>query len=131
MDRDLGLIHVRLQTWFPMQIQIYLNGHEWLARTLESNGIRYSKHDNVFLWIGETARAQSFADRFQNLNWPAILNRYARRVNPQMRDILDGFQYYWVTTQSEYATDVLFRNRQNLCELYPKLLSHSTLCFGA
>ena len=26
MDRRFGLIHVKLQTWFPMQIQVYLNG---------------------------------------------------------------------------------------------------------
>src|SRR6267143_149012 len=37
MDRHFGLIHVRIQTWFPMPIQVYLNGHEWLARKLEAN----------------------------------------------------------------------------------------------
>ena len=26
MDRDFGLIHVRVQSWFPLQIQVYLNG---------------------------------------------------------------------------------------------------------
>jgi len=36
-----------------------------------------------------------------------------------------------VTTQSEYSTDIQFKSRQDLCELYPQLLSHSTLCFGA
>ena len=40
IDRDLGLIHVRVQTWFPLQIQVYLNGHEWLARKLTARGIR-------------------------------------------------------------------------------------------
>ena len=50
MDRDLGLIHVRIQTWFPMPIQIYMNGHEWLARKLDANGVRYTKLDNAFLW---------------------------------------------------------------------------------
>jgi len=34
MDRDFGLIHVKLQTWFPLPIQVYVNGHEWLARKL-------------------------------------------------------------------------------------------------
>ena len=38
MDRQFGLIHVRIQTWFPMPIQIYLNGHEWLAPKLKANG---------------------------------------------------------------------------------------------
>ena len=37
MDCDFGLIHVRLQSWFPMQMHVYLNGHDWLARKLEAN----------------------------------------------------------------------------------------------
>src|SRR3954452_20630840 len=77
------------------------------------------------------ARAQRFADRFANLNWPAILTKYAKRVNPQLQDILHGCQYYWVSAQSECSTDILFKTRQDLCELYPQLLRHSTLCFGA
>jgi hypothetical protein len=131
MDRDFGLIHVRIQTWFPMQVQIYLNGHEWLARKLSANEVRYTKHDNVFLWIEDLAKAQRFADRFASLKWSLILEKYAKRVNPQRQDILRDRGYYWVTAQSEYSTDILFKTRQDLCELYPQLLSHSTLCFGA
>jgi hypothetical protein len=83
------------------------------------------------MWIEDIARAQRFADRFANLNGPAILTKYAKRVNPQLQDILHGCQYYWVSAQSEYSTDIVFKTRQDLCELYPQLLSHSTLCFGA
>ena len=32
INREFGLMHVKLQTWFPLQIQVYVNGHEWLAR---------------------------------------------------------------------------------------------------
>jgi len=41
-------MHVRLQTWFPLQIQVYVNGHEWLARKLKKNGIRYCKREMPF-----------------------------------------------------------------------------------
>jgi len=34
-----------------MPIQIYLNGHEWLARKLQANAVRYTKLDNAFVWI--------------------------------------------------------------------------------
>jgi hypothetical protein len=40
-------------------------------------------------------------------------------------------QYYWVTAQSEYATDLVFKSRQQLTEFFPRLLAHSTLCFSA
>ena len=40
-------------------------------------------------------------------------------------------EYYWVTGQAEYSTDVLFRKRSELQELMPRLLEYSTLYFGA
>jgi len=39
IDRELGFMHIRLQTWFPFQIQIYVNGREWLARQLDRRRI--------------------------------------------------------------------------------------------
>ena len=59
IDADFGLIHVRLQTWFPMEIQVYVNGHEWLARKLTANRIGYTKLDNAFTWIEDIERAQT------------------------------------------------------------------------
>ena len=32
LDREFGLLHVRLQTWFPFTIHVYVNGHEWRLR---------------------------------------------------------------------------------------------------
>jgi hypothetical protein len=31
LDREFGFCHARVQTWFPFTIQVYVNGHEWLA----------------------------------------------------------------------------------------------------
>jgi hypothetical protein len=131
IDRILGLIHVKLQTWFPMVMQVYVNGHEWLARKLEANGIGYSKVDNVFVDVDDMERAQAFSDRFSSVDWPAQLNAYAQKVNPLMDTILGEQSYYWVTSQSEYATDVLFKSRKALQELYPRFVSHSIESLGA
>jgi hypothetical protein len=129
MDREIGLIHVKLQTWFPMQIQIYLNGHEWLAHKLARHAIRYTKLDNVFLWVEDFPRAQTFADRFVLGDWVQTLQRYARRVNPLLADLLHPLPYYWVSAQVEYATDLVFKSPQALRDLAPRLLEHSTCCF--
>ena len=76
-------------------------------------------------------RAQRFSDRLSARSWPSILNRWARRVNPLMGTLLGKMQYYWVTAQCEYSTDVMFQSTAALKDLYPKLISHSCLCFGA
>src|SRR6266849_10902762 len=93
MDPIFGLIHVKLQTWFPLQIQVYVNGHEWLARKLQQNKIRYTKHDNAFVWIEDLGKAQKFSDRFSALDWPRLLNRYAKKINPLFNDLLKPMQY--------------------------------------
>jgi hypothetical protein len=51
VDREFGLMHVRLQTWFPFEMQIYVNGHAWLARQLDQRGIAYERHENAFASI--------------------------------------------------------------------------------
>ena len=94
MDRDFGLMHIKLQTWFPLQIQVYVNGHEWLARKLQRHGIRHIKRENVFVRIDDFGKAQKFSDRFCSLDWPRLLSAYARKVNPLMSDLLQPLQYY-------------------------------------
>ncbi len=41
-DAELGFMNIRLQTWFPYHIQVCLNGREWLRRSLEREGGRFS-----------------------------------------------------------------------------------------
>jgi hypothetical protein len=131
IDRELGFMHLRLQSWFPFTIQVCLNGHDWLARKLEERGIPFQQRDNAFLRIDDPGRAQSFAHRFAKKNWPRILSAFARRANPLMTDLLKGKTYYWITEQAEFATDVMFDNPASLKLLYEQLARHATVCFGA
>lgn len=135
MDEEFGLIHVKLHTWLPLTCQVYVNGHSWLERQLHRRGIAYQAMDNTFVSIADVAAAQRLADGLLRSNWPRRLTAWARRVNPLLADLLrwpDGrpFEYYWVTDQAEFATDVMFRDRQDLSGLYPALLEHATLAFG-
>ena len=131
MDRHFGLIHVRLQTWFPFMVQVCLNGHEWLARKLDRHGVAYERIDNAFASVANLPRAQRFADAMLKKNWLPVLETIARRVNPLLKDLLAGTKHYWVIEQAEYATDILFKNRAALKELYPALARHASLCFSA
>jgi hypothetical protein len=131
MDPVLGFVHVRLSTWMPFSIQVYVNGHEWLARHLEHRGLKYRKVDNAFVSIEDCKRAQSIADRFPHQRWQKIFDSFAKRINPLMDNVLKGFRYYWVIDQAEFATDVLFANRPALGALYQSLQRHAALCMGA
>jgi hypothetical protein len=57
-----GLMHLRLQTWFPFQIEICLNGREWLARQMDRAGLGYQRQDNYFAWLEDPRQAQRLMD---------------------------------------------------------------------
>ena len=131
MDRDFGLMHIKLQTWFPFTMQVYVNGHDWLARKLTAQGIKFRQVDNAFTWAAGPARASELARGFWRRDWPKLLDALAQRVNPLMGDWLAGQNYYWVIDQAEFATDVLFKDKAALATLRPRLYEHAGLCFGA
>jgi hypothetical protein len=131
LDPVFGLVHVRLPTWFPFTIQVYVNGHEWLARRLAKEGIGCTPCDNSFLAIDNFERAQQLADQLCRLKWRRFLDALAKRVNPLLKGLLKECDYYWVVDQAEYATDVLFKDRDHLQPLYRRLLEHATLALSA
>jgi hypothetical protein len=132
LDPDCGLIHLRIQTWFPFTLQVYVNGHDWLARQLVQAKVGFVQHDNAFTQLEDPDRAQTLADHFPRWPWRAVLDRWARLVNPLLgQPALGGRAYRWVIDQAEYSTDLLFRDGPALAALYPRLLDHATLHFSA
>jgi hypothetical protein len=131
MDREFGLMHVRLQTWLPMPIQVCINGREYLARRLDRAGIGYEKRDNCFTRIDDVPRAQQMLNDLERRDWVAFLNAFARRLNPWTsgNNPLDLRGYYWTFRESEYATDVMFASRQALAKVYPALTRHALAHF--
>jgi hypothetical protein len=133
LDRDLGLMHVRLQTWAPFTCQIYVNGHDYVARQMLRRGLAFEQTDNAFTQLADPDQAQRFANRFAKLAWPKILEKYARTVNPLLRKELKGLpnlSHYWVIDQAEFATDLLFVSKQALAGLYLRLLEFAFLTFS-
>lgn len=133
IDRDFGLMHVRLQTWLPFSIQVCINGREWLARQMDRAGISYIKRDNCFTYIEDITAAQRLMDNLTERKWERFLNSFARRLNPIIKPEA-GFNlrgYYWSMRQGEYATDVMFKDEQSLAEVYPGLTRHAIERFSS
>lgn len=124
-----GFMSGRLQTWFPFDIQICLNGREWLARQLLAKGSDFKRLDNCFTWLADPESAQRFMQDQLRTNWPRALTEIARWLNPLHGEIFARLpmDYYWSVYQSEWATDVMFRNPKALATIYPTLVRHA-LC---
>jgi hypothetical protein len=132
LDPELGLIHIRLTTWFPFTVQVCVHGHSWLAQQLLKRRLGFTQRDNAFISLDDPQATQKLADRFVGQNWPKILNRLVRQVNPLMkRAWFRSLSYYWVVEQAEFSTDVIFTDREALAGLYPRLLDYAAVNFSA
>ena len=115
----------RIQTWFPFRIPIGLNGREWLARqmrnarTVDREGLKYAQTGNCFPWIEDYARAQELMRRQLETKWVELLQGLAQPLNPLNEEIFQNYptEYYWTCYQSEWATDMVFREPKFLKRL--------------
>ena len=129
----LGWMNARIQTWFPFAIQICINGREWLARQLDTLGMAYQRQDNCFPWVADFLQAQQLLDQQLHTHWPQLLDQIATQLNPIHQQIFAVFpmSYYWSIYQSEWTTDVVFKNRHDLKRLYPLWVHHAMTSFGS
>jgi hypothetical protein len=66
------------------------------------------------------------------INWPKHLDSLVAQVHPAHSEIFGGFAqyYYWYVYQSEWATDIMFRDPESLSRIYPRLVRHGITQFG-
>ena len=134
MHPVFGFMSARIQTWFPFQVQIYLNGREWLAQQMKGEGLKYVRQENCFPWLEDYARGQTLMDDQLKTDWPQQLDALAQQLNPKHGEIFAGFaaaDYYWSVCESEWATDIGFRGSRELQGLMPKLVELGVTGFSS
>ena len=133
LHEELGLCHVRVQTWFPFTVDICINGRERLARQMDAAGLAYRQRDNCFVWVQDAAGAQRLLEEQLRTDWPRLLGQLLDQAHPLHREICRPIAqtYYWSASASEYATDLLFRDASTLGALYPRLVHHGLRSFAS
>lgn len=123
-----GFMNARLETWFPFNVQICLNGREWLAQQLAQQHSSFERADNCFTRLDNPELAQRLMDEQLRTDWPAALTAIARDLNPLHEEVFAPLpmDYYWSAYQTEWATDLLFKDRASLAAIYPGLVRHAT-----
>ena len=119
VDEEIGLCYVRVPTWLPCRLQIYFNGHNWLASQLRKRKIDYRLLDNAFVQIEDWERAQHIVNGWEAKRIHRKLDEFAQTYCPIFRTF--GAQYHWSVDQCEYATDIVFRKQTDLQAIYDNL----------
>lgn len=123
---ELGLCYVRVQSWFPFSVRVGLNGRQWLYRQLEQRGVPFHKRHNLLLAVDEPALAQELLDGQRRADWPTLLGDLVQPIQPLWAYLHDTVRtpYYWMTEQSEWATDFIFHAPADLATWHRRWLRH-------
>jgi len=120
IDPDFGLCYLRVPTWCPFRLQFYMNGHNWLFSRLSKQGITSQMRDNAFLSISDWEKAQQLSDHIRVEDLHQVLDILANRYCPVIKKL--GVVYRWSIMQVEYATDIVFRDPEDLKFLYDAIV---------
>jgi len=132
-DGEFGWMFLKIQTWFPYNVQIYMNGREYMSRLLSKNNVPYAMYNNSFSYLGDFGKAQELADGILDKKMSDSFDGMVKKINcllPAIKGIL-GRSYYWCIDQCEFATDINFKTREGLSVFYKTLVEASFFTFSS
>jgi hypothetical protein len=121
IDPYLGYGYIRVPTWCPFKLQVYINGHNILANELDKHNIKYSMIDNAFDFIEDFGAAQEICNNIDVKKVHRQLDQLAKTYCP----VYASFNqvYHWSIMQAEYATDIVFKKQEYLQTIYSELVA--------
>lgn len=131
-DIEFGWMFIKIQTWFPYNVQIYMNGREYLSRLYLKNNLSFQMYHNSFSYLEDFNRAQSIADGILNEKISSSLDGMIDKINNLLPNIKEtmNHSYYWCIDQCEFAADINFKNKDTLTQIYKKLVETSYFSFN-
>ncbi len=134
-DPVMGPMSVRVSTYLPFSIQVWLNGHSFVAEQLTRQGVGFKKVDNAILAVDNVDALRTAAAALT----PELIrercdywaNRLAPQFNEDERDGANLDHYHYSVAQVEYAYDTIFRDHVPLEAMFRRLAELGALLGGA
>ncbi len=104
-DADWGEAFIKVCSYAPWGLKVYLNGHEWLKRQLAKEGIGFEALDNGFLNCQNPQRLQQLADTLGPRHIQQFLKKWLERLPMplSLQDRAAGYGYRLSIWQMEVS----------------------------
>jgi len=131
IDAEWGHITIRLSPHPPFGAQIYLNGHEYVARQAEKAGIEFDKEGNCFSNISDAVGLAQIADALYS---PSAIGRLRQVCERWIYSTClcfalglaeqeeTGFQYQYSVYQLEYSRNLLFHSGAQMEQIFDSVI---------
>jgi hypothetical protein len=80
LDEDFGLFFIKVCTYFPFDVKVCFNGHEWAKQQLRKEGIHFEALSNGFLACDQPARLQEICHQLDAPKIQALFDRWVEQI---------------------------------------------------
>jgi hypothetical protein len=94
-DEDFGPGFVKICSYFPYPIKVWVNGHEWAKRQATKAGIEYTELSNGFATCTDPAALQAICDRLGSTQIQAFITRWLNLLPTPLTDVDEVGGYWW------------------------------------
>ncbi len=134
LDPVLGPMSLRVGTFLPFTLAVFLNGHSFLAQELTRLGVGFRKGDNAVLAVDDLAALQAAAERLTPRLIEQRCEYWARQLAPRFtaeEQAAVDLHSRSSVAQIELATDVIVRRSAPLKALFRRATELGILLGGA
>jgi hypothetical protein len=123
-DPHCGRMFLRICPYFPFNISVWMNGHNWLACQLQKEGIAFEKRDNLFVACSNPQRLQALSDAFAPADVIQPVESWLTPLLPffTATERAQGFRHQLYMSQMEYCHNMLFHKKAAADRLFERLM---------
>jgi hypothetical protein len=123
-DPQCGRMYIKICPYFPFNISVWLNGHNWLKCQLQKEDIAFQTRDNLFVECARPERLQELSDAFAPADIVPTVDGWLSRLLPFFSDSdrREGYRHQLYMAQMEYCHNLIFSKRAALDRLFDRLI---------
>jgi hypothetical protein len=80
LDEDFGLFFIKMCTYFPFDVKVCFNGHEWAKQQLRQAGIAFEALSNGFLACDDPTRLQAICHQLNADKIQVLFDRWVEQL---------------------------------------------------
>jgi hypothetical protein len=103
-DEQMGPGFIKICSYFPYPVKVWVNGHEWAKRQAAAAGIGFTALSNGFASCDDPAALQDICDRFGPGTVQVWFERWMARIPLPLEDADRDGGYWWELSMRQVET---------------------------
>ena len=103
-DEQMGPGFIKICSYFPYPVKVWINGHEWAKRQAMAAGIGFTALSNGFASCEDPAALQDICDRFGPGTVQVWFERWMARIPLPLEDADRDAGYWWELSMRQVET---------------------------